>query len=502
MPIILSYGVRSRGAQKARPRALVFSSPTFLFAFLPVVLLATWATPARFRRFVLLAASAVFYAWGVQGVLAIVWASALADWALALGIQKARKDDNKRRANALLTLGIVQNLAILGYYKYLGFASDQLDHLASIFGAGGPGIAHVALPIGVSFFTFEKISYVVDVWRGDVEPRKDPTDVLLFVSLFPRSIAGPIVRLREIQQDLHTPRPRAQDASDGAIRFAHGLAKKVLIADQLAPIADAAFATANSGDGTALTTSAAWLGAFAYTLQLYYDFSGYSDMAIGIGRMLGFHLPENFDRPYSSHSITEFWRRWHMTLSRWFRDYVYISLGGNRGGINATYRNLIIVFALTGLWHGAAWSFVLWGLYHGAWLLVERATGLRAVGGQPIKYPILRRATTFLIVLVGWVLFRAGSLSTAEHYYKAMLGFRGGFTDAVDTALTHQALFVLLVAAVIVVLPGRRSAGRWLTEAVGRIPDVARTASLALGAPLALVYVLSTGFHPFLYFQF
>lgn len=481
---------------------MVFSSPTFLFAFLPVVLLATWATPARFRRFVLLAASAVFYAWGVQGVLAIVWASALLDWALALGIQRARKDDNNRRASALLVLGILQNLALLGYYKYLGFASDQLDHLASLLGANGPSIAHVALPIGVSFFTFEKISYVVDVWRGDVEPRKDPTDVLLFVSLFPRSIAGPIVRLREIQQDLHTPQPRVQDVSDGAVRFAHGLAKKVLIADQIAPIADAAFATANTGDGSALTTSAAWLGALAYSLQLYYDFSGYSDMAIGIGKMLGFHLPENFDRPYSSHSVTEFWRRWHMTLSRWFRDYVYISLGGNRNGSNATYRNLIVVFALTGLWHGAAWSFVLWGLYHGAWLLVERAAGLRAVGGLAIKYPALRRATTFLIVLIGWVLFRAGDLATAGHYYHAMVAFRGGLTPAVDVALTSQAVFVLAVASIILILPGRRSGGRWLTEAVGRIPDTARSAVLGLAAPLALAYVLSTGFHPFLYFQF
>jgi alginate O-acetyltransferase complex protein AlgI len=481
---------------------VVFSSPTFLFAFLPIVLVATWVCPARFRRFVLLAASAVFYAWGVQGVLAIVWASALLDWALALGIRKAKSTNNSRRANLLLVIGIVQNLAILGYYKYLGFADEQLEHLASLLGANGPGIAHVALPIGVSFFTFEKISYVVDVWRGDVEPRRDPTDVLLFVSLFPRSIAGPIVRLREIQQDIHMPRPRAQDASDGAIRFAHGLAKKVLVADQLAPIADSAFATASTGNGTGLTTSAAWLGALAYSLQLYYDFSGYSDMAIGIGRMLGFRLPENFDRPYSSHSITEFWRRWHMTLSRWFRDYVYISLGGNHGGRNATYRNLIIVFALTGLWHGAAWSFVLWGLYHGVWLLVERAAGWRTVGDEPVRRPALRRATTFLIVLIGWVLFRAGSLSTALDYYRAMIAFRGGMTGAVHTALNHQATFVLVVAAVIVVLPGRRSAGRWLTEAVGRIPDAARTASLALGAPIAMVYVMSTGFHPFLYFQF
>lgn len=478
---------------------MVFTSPTFLFAFLPAVLLATWATPARGRRFVLLAASGVFYAWGVQGVLALVWASALVDWALALGIAKAAERGDRRRANLLLTLGIVQNLAILGYYKYLGFGIHQLDRVASLLGTHGPSIAAIALPIGVSFFTFEKISYVVDVWRGDVAPRRDPTDVLLFVSLFPRSIAGPIVRLREIQHDLHTPRPRVEDVSEGAIRFAHGLAKKVLIADQIAPIADASFAAAPGGG---LTTGAAWIGALAYSLQLYFDFSGYSDMAIGIGRMLGFRLPENFDRPYSSKSVTEFWRRWHMTLSRWFRDYVYIPLGGNRGGGNATYRNLIIVFALTGLWHGAAWSFVLWGLYHGTWLLIERAFGLRALGDD-VRLPVLRRALTFLIVLVGWVLFRAGSIDVAAHYYKAMIiPTGGGLTDAVHTALTNQALVALCVGALVILLPGRRSAGRWLTEAAGLVPAGARFAVLGVAAPVAMVYVLSTGFHPFLYFQF
>jgi alginate O-acetyltransferase complex protein AlgI len=217
--------------------------------------------------------------------------------------------------------------------------------------------------------------------------------------------------------------------------------------------------------------------------------------------MLGFRLPENFDRPYSSKSITEFWRRWHMTLSRWFRDYVYIPLGGNRGGAGATYRNLIIVFALTGLWHGAAWSFVLWGLYHGAWLLIERRFGLRALGDD-VTLPALRRALTFLIVLIGWVLFRAGSLGAALDYYHAMVVPAGGLTAAVDVALTHQVIFVLAAASAIVLLPGRRSGGRWLTEAAGLVPAAARAGVLGFAAPLALVYVLSTGFHPFLYFQF
>ncbi|MCW2953659.1 MAG: rane bound O-acyl transferase family protein [Conexibacter sp.] len=476
---------------------MVFSSTTFLFAFLPAVLLATWLSPLRLRRFVLLFAGIAFYAWGVQEFVLLVLGSTLLDWALALGIKHARDARQTGLARLLLVAGIVQNVGLLGYYKYAGFLTHQLDRLASALGEHGPSVLSVALPIGISFFTFEKISYLVDVWRGDVEPRRDPIDVLLFVSLFPRSIAGPIVRLREIQNDLREPRPRPELARAGAIRFAHGLAKKVLIADQVAPVADAAFAAAAAGGPT---TAAAWIGALAYSMQIYFDFSGYSDMAIGIGMMLGFRLPENFNRPYSSISITDFWRRWHMTLSRWFRDYVYIPLGGNRGGEGATYRNLLIVFVLTGFWHGAAWSFVLWGLYHGMWMLIERRMGWRGLDG--VRFVPLRRAGAFLIVLIGWVLFRADTLHHACDYYRAMVEPHGGMTAAVSGALTHQAIAALAIACVIVLLPGTRNGGRWLVDAAGRIPSAARFASLGLVLPLALVYAFSSTFSPFLYFRF
>lgn len=477
---------------------MVFSSTTFLFAFLPLVLVATWATPARFRRFVLLAASVGFYVWGVQEFVLVVIGSTLIDWLLALGIRRAQEQERPLRAAVLLTLGVLQNIALLGYFKYAGFFSEQFAELVGLLGASSQATLAIALPIGISFFTFEKISYVVDVWRRDVEPRRDPTQVLLFVFLFPRSIAGPIVRLREIQHDLREPRPRADQIGAGAIRFGHGLAKKVLIADQIAPIADAAFASAGSGD---LTTSGAWIGALAYTLQLYFDFSGYSDMAIGIGMMLGFRLPENFNRPYSSVSITDFWRRWHMTLSRWFRDYVYIPLGGSRDGGWATYRNLIIVFALTGFWHGAQWAFVLWGFYHGAWMLIERRMGWRGIDGT-VRHVALRRLATFVIVLLGWVLFRAESLDVALDYYRAMFVPTGGLTESVELALNNQALLAGLVALAIVVLPGGRSGGRWLVEAGGRVPSAARFVSVAVLLPLALVYAMTTVFSPFLYFQF
>lgn len=477
---------------------MVFSSTTFLFAFLPLTLLAVWIAPARVRRFVLLAASVLFYVWGVQEFVLAVIGSTLLDWALALGIRQAREQGRRRRAAVLLCIGLVQNLALLGYFKYAGFFAEQITQLAHALGRDGSLVVSVALPIGISFFTFEKISYLVDVWRGDVEPKRDPSQVLLFVFLFPRSIAGPIVRLREIQHELREPRPRVEQVSAGATRFAYGLAKKVLIADQIAPVADAAFAAASDGS---LTTSAAWIGALAYALQLYFDFSGYSDMAIGIGMMLGFRLPENFNRPYSSVSITDFWRRWHMTLSRWFRDYVYISLGGNRGGERTTYRNLAIVFVLTGFWHGAQWAFVLWGLYHGAWMLIERRMGWRAVDGK-VRFVPLRRALTFLIVLIGWVLFRAEHVGLAVDYYKAMVAFDGGLTPAVEAVLTHQRTWALAAASIVLVLPGTICGGRWVSERFGVAPLVARTATLALLLPLALVFAFSETFSPFLYFQF
>ncbi|MCK9247446.1 MAG: MBOAT family protein [Solirubrobacteraceae bacterium] len=477
---------------------MVFSSPTFLFLFLPAVLLATWAAPTRLRRFVLLAASIGFYTWGVQDFVLLIIASTTVDWALARAIQRARRDGRGRLARGLLLVGLVQNLGLLAWFKYAGFLSEQVERIADAFGMGHTGTLEILLPIGISFFTFEKVSYLVDVWRGDVEARRDPTDVLLFVFLFPRSIAGPIVRLREIQDDLRRPQPRVDLAQAGAIRFSHGLAKKVLIADQIAPVADAAFASAADGS---LTTGSAWLGIVAYSLQLYFDFSAYSDMAIGIGMMLGFRLPENFDRPYSSKSITEFWRRWHMTLSRWFRDYVYIPLGGNRGSEATTRRNLVIVFALTGMWHGAEWAFVLWGLYHGAWLLIERRMGWRALDG-PVRLPWLRRAAVLFIVLIGWVLFRAESLSLAGDYYHAMFVPTGGDAGAVDVALTNQALAAMLVGAAIAFLPGTMSGGRRLVETVGPRVATARTVLLAVVLPLALVTAFASDYSPFLYFQF
>ncbi len=476
---------------------MIFSSPTFLFLFLPAVLIAVWLAPAWMRRFILLGAGLFFYAWGVQTFVLVIIASTFVDWALARFMTAADTRGRSRVKRTLLILGLLQNVGLLVWFKYASYASWQIERLADMLGLASPGTLEILLPIGISFFTFEKISYLVDVWRGDVEARRDPLDVLLFVSLFPRSIAGPIVRLREIQHDLRRPQPRVDQVQAGAIRFAHGLAKKVLIADQIAPIADAAFASVQDGS---LTTGSAWLGMLAYGLQLYFDFSAYSDMAIGIGMMLGFRLPENFDRPYSSISITEFWRRWHMTLSRWFRDYVYIPLGGSRGSPGSTSRNLLIVFLLTGIWHGAGWTFMLWGLYHGGWLMLERKMGWRGLEG-PVHWRLARRASLVLIVFVGWVLFRAETLGDALHFYEAMIVPIGGMAPAVSVAMTTQALTMLLVACGIFLLPGTRSGGRFLIDGLGRRVIAARVAVMIL-LPLALIMAFADDYSPFLYFQF
>lgn len=476
---------------------MIFSSPTFLFLFLPAVLTGVWVAPVWLRRFILLGAGLFFYAWGVQTFVLVIVASTFLDWALARLMTVSAARGRSRLKRTWLIIGVLQNVGLLAWFKYATFASWQIDRLAETLGLGSPGTLEILLPIGISFFTFEKISYLVDVWRGDIEARRDPLDVLLFVSLFPRSIAGPIVRLREIQHDLRRPQPRIDQVQAGAIRFAHGLAKKVLIADQIAPVADAAFTAVQDGS---LTTGSAWLGMLAYGLQLYFDFSAYSDMAIGIGMMLGFRLPENFDRPYSSVSVTEFWRRWHMTLSRWFRDYVYIPLGGSRSTPGRTSLNLLIVFLLTGIWHGAGWTFVLWGLYHGAWLMLERKMGWRAIEG-PVRFRWARRASLVLIVFIGWVLFRAETLGDAMHYYATMLVPTSGMAPEVTVALTSQALAVLIVACGIFLLPGTRNGARFLIDGLGARATVARVAVMLL-LPLSLMVAFSEDYSPFLYFQF
>jgi alginate O-acetyltransferase complex protein AlgI len=475
-----------------------FASPLFLWIFTPIVLGLILVCPRSWRNGIIALASLVFYTVGAgPTVILLLFAMGVNflagqllepdDWALA-----------RRRKRGILIGVICFNVAVLVVWKYAGFLTEQLNGFARLLGGDFP-VTHLVLPIGISFYTFHNISYIVDVYRGERPALREPVAYATYISMFPQLIAGPIVRYREIADQLPQQRThRLDDIAAGFPRFALGLCKKVIIADSLSPLVDACFST----PGDEMTFAIAWLGALTYTLQLYFDFSGYSDMAIGLGRMLGFRLPENFARPYSSVTITEFWRRWHMSLSRWFRDYVYIPLGGNRHGTARTYRNLCIVFVLTGFWHGANWTFLVWGIYHGALLIIER--GFR-VDGPPASpaWVVPRRALTFVLVVFGWVFFRSTDLGQALTMIGHMLlPDLTGLSDVVGEALTNQRLAILLVAAVVVFLPAHPVTGPLLESSQTRTATVLRVSVMTAGLFYAAVLTAAGTFSPFLYYQF
>jgi alginate O-acetyltransferase complex protein AlgI len=477
-----------------------FVTPLFLWYFLPLFLAAILAFPARWRNGVIAVGSLLFYTVGAGGtvvlLLSCIAVNFLAGLQLAPNPWATSKQLTGRRT--LVATIIAVDLAILAIWKYAGFATQQIANVSGWFGLRFP-VAELALPIGISFFIFHNISYIVDIYRGERPPLRNPVSFISYIAMFPQLIAGPIVRYHEIADQLPQVRThRLDDIAAGFPRFALGLAKKVVIADSLAPIVTACFATPNAQQ----TFATAWLGAVTYTLQLFFDFSGYSDMAIGLGRMLGFRLPENFNRPYSAVTITDFWRRWHMSLSRWFRDYVYIPLGGNRNGPSATYRNLSIVFLLTGLWHGANWTFVIWGAYHGALLIIERGFNARSM---PTAFPakLARRALTLLLVILGWVLFRAANLEQAL----VMLGHMlvpdaGGLTDLITVSVTSQRLVIWCCALMVFLLPAQQTTGRFI-EANRGVPAVLlRYALLSVGLLYSAILIMSGTFSPFLYYQF
>ncbi len=470
---------------------MVFSSPIFLTAFLPLVIIATILVPKQLRNLLLLGASLTFYWWG-----AAQW-TVLLLWVVAVSYFGAKRAESK--GWLYLTLGAT--LAPLLWFKYASFFSEIAFDALGAVGIEGTPINAQLLPIGISFFTFQALSYVIDVKRGDAEPLDRADKHLLYITLFPQLIAGPIVRYAQLRDQLYTRTMSVDKLAIGATRFAHGLAKKVIIADAVAPIADAAFA-----DGPSRTMLGAWIGLLAYTVQIYFDFSGYSDMAIGLGTMLGFTFPENFNRPYSSYSIREFWTRWHITLSSWFRDYVYIPLGGSREGSAKTYRNLSIVFLLTALWHGAAWTFLVWGGIHGVWLIVERVTGL----ADATRLPAVRRGLTLFIVMSAWVWFRAPGISMANEYFLDLVGFQGGpLRGALVTAMTIPNVLMLTVGVLSFFLPRDKTIGPWISRIdpsgvadISFAPQAARVGYIALTIPLSMVLIASNDFSPFLYFQF
>ncbi len=476
---------------------MVFSSPLFLFAFLPLCLALYYVLPARARNGVLLAFSLLFYAWGELEYCVVMLASIAGNhWCGAL---VARAQGTRR--NRILVVGLVINLVLLGVFKYAGWLVRELSGLALALGAAPPDSwtkLEVHLPIGISFFTFQAMSYLIDVARREAEPQKRLTDFALYVALFPQLVAGPIVRYSDVARQLVKRRHRTALFASGVQRFIQGLAKKMLIANTVAVTADEVFGV----PGAELTPAAAWLGTLCYTLQIYFDFSGYSDMAIGLGRMFGFRFRENFLHPYGAASVTDFWRRWHVSLSTWFRDYLYVPLGGNRLGTGRTYRNLWSVFLLCGLWHGAAWTFVVWGAFHGALLVFERA-----VLGRPPR-GLAGHVYTLLMVMVGWVFFRAESLSGALAHLGAMVGLNAPTGAPLEAAplLEPEVLAALLIGPLAATrLPLYASV--WIQRhlrgsALAGAYDLAAAAAL-LALFLASAAELASGsYNPFIYFRF
>jgi alginate O-acetyltransferase complex protein AlgI len=475
---------------------MVFSDPVFLFAFLPTCLVMFWAGAWRIRNAFLIVIGAAFYLWGGGAFIVLLAASIIGNHSAACLLSRWRFE-RRTAGRRLVTVVVTANAVSLGLWKYGGFAVGQVSSVLESVGLRADFTLQLALPIAISFYTFQCISYVVDVWRGTAAPAPRLTDFAAYVLLFPHLIAGPIVRYADIEADLLSrPSSRFDDFVAGAPRFFWGLGKKVLVADQVAAIADRAFALPDNR----MTFAVAWIGVLAYAVQIYFDFSGYSDMAIGLARMFGFHFPENFNRPYSSVSVTDFWRRWHMSLSTWFRDYLYIPLGGNRKAPGRTYANLGAVFLLTGIWHGANWTFFVWGCFHGACLIVERLTGRGTI--EPDSWVALRRLITFALVCVGWALFRAGTISQGLNLIHAMLTPQGfGIPAALDEVLTRQRLFWLAVGLAVVAMPPD-PVGRRISLGAATKDHLLRYAAVAGVGPIACIYALSSTFSPFLYFQF
>ncbi len=474
---------------------MLFSSVSFLFAFLPLAVCVYFVAPGRHvKNLVLLALSIVFYAYGGLGSLAVLGCSILANYLCGLAVDHFR--DVPRAARTALVVGVVVNVALLASFKYLGFLAGSVSAVSGI----SLPVPTLIMPIGVSFFTFEGLSYIIDVYRAKAPAQRNPLDVALYMGLFATIMSGPIVRYSQFHEQIRGRSDRLEGLAAGAKRFTVGLAKKMIIAGALGTLANSAFATPDVD----LSVAAAWLGALAFTGQIYFDFSGYSDMAVGLGQMFGFRLPENFDYPYISQSVTEFWRRWHISLGTWFREYIYIPLGGNRVTRLVNLRNILIVWALTGLWHGASWTFVVWGVYYGALMAVEKfVLGDRL---ERIWRPI-RHMATMLAVVVGWVIFKSDTLGGALQYLQTMLGLGG------QTLVDGRALFYLaqyrfeLIIAVVASLPLVPLARGWWEKsersALARGLFTAGTA-LVLAALLIVStsYVVSTTFSPFLYFKF
>ena len=478
---------------------MVFSSPIFLFGFLPIALLLYYIAPASLKNIGLLIISLLFYAWGEAGYVSVMLVSIGFNYISGLLIFKYK--ENKFISSLYLFIGIILNIVILGYFKYYNFI---LDNIYLVF--SGIKISHnqheiIHLPLGISFFTFQAISYIVDVYRKEVPAQRNILNLGLYISLFPQLIAGPIVRYHDIAAQIKDRLHSIEVFSSGVTRFIYGLSKKMLIANPLGSVADSVFSLPNDE----ITFSIAWIGVFAYALQIYFDFSGYSDMAIGLGRMFGFRFQENFNYPYISRSLREFWKRWHISLSTWFRDYVYIALGGNRVSAWRVYINLFIVFMLTGIWHGASWNFLLWGLFHGFFITCEHAGFNKILEKmwKPIQHCYL-----IIIILFSWVLFRSEDINFAINYMGAMLDI-GDITLTrfqIEQLINNEVIIVFVVGCVLST-PLYRLIHHQLFEFQKKNNGVVLISVFQVVVPvvlmaLSIVKVASSTYNPFIYFRF
>lgn len=454
---------------------MVFSSVVFLFRFLPVFFICYYLVPGRMKNFILLLGSLFFYAWGEPAYILLMLFSTVSDYALGLLIEKFR---GRWAAKLFLCISVAVNLSLLGFFKY----------------AGSP----LPLPIGISFYTFQTMSYTIDVYRKEVRAQRNLLDFAVFVTMFPQLIAGPIVKYRDVRERLHHRRISVEAVSHGLKRFCVGLGKKVLLANTLGTL----WAKVSGMDFAGVSALTAWLGILAFAFQIYFDFSGYSDMAIGLGEMLGFYFPENFRYPYISASVTEFWRRWHISLGSWFREYVYIPLGGNRKGLPRQIFNIIVVWMLTGIWHGANWNFLLWGLWFAFWLVLEKAVLGRALKRLPRAVGILYNCA---VVLAGWVIFALESPGQIAGYLSAMGGGAKGLWDNLGCYLGREYALLFAAAAVAATPLFGGIAGRLEKSRTGfgmafyRLGEKIVPAALLL---FSIAGIVDASYNPFLYFRF
>ncbi len=471
---------------------MVFSSLLFLFRYLPIVLLLYFILPRQLRNLLLYVVSLIFYAWGEPIYVTIMLFSTVVDYTHGLLVERFKEKGNIKAAKLVVASSMIINLSLLGFFKYTDFV---LSNINAIFGTN-IDLLGIALPIGISFYTFQTMSYTVDVYRGDAKAQHNIISFGAYVALFPQLIAGPIVQFKTVADQLDNRRENIDDFAIGVNRFMTGLGKKVLFANNAGIIWDLVYAK----DPSTLPVLTAWIGILAYSFQIYFDFSGYSDMAIGLGRIFGFKFLENFNYPYMSKSITEFWRRWHISLGSWFRDYVYIPLGGNRNGFAKQIRNICVVWLLTGLWHGASWNFVLWGVYFGILLIIEKLFLLKLLGKAP---SFVSHVYTLFLVVISWAIFAIDDMSHLTKFIGAMFGGGGALFD-------NGSLYLLTTNAVLLAIlafastPAPKNIAKKLMSKLENKPTAAIIENVAYIAIfiVSVAYLVDATYNPFLYFRF